>query len=178
MIVKRVIPNPFPDSKSLTDVRLEEAEKPLGRDHSRAWLLGREGVAMSSRTAFLSKLIGFYAIAIAIALIVNKEMMAATVTGLFKDPSIVLVYAVMALGIGLAIVIGHNVWSGAAAIIVTIIGWLSLFKGLVLLLLPANAQAAYFLGIHYDQYFYVYAAVTLVIGAYLVYQGFRSSAIR
>ncbi|MBV9333156.1 MAG: hypothetical protein JO146_04045 [Candidatus Eremiobacteraeota bacterium] len=130
---------------------------------------------MPARTRYLSKLIGFYAIAIAIALIVNKPMMLAAVSGLFQDPRVVLVYGVMALGIGLAIVIGHNVWSGAAAIIVTLIGWLSLLKGLALLLLPANAQAAYFLGLHYDQYFYVYALVTLVIGAYLVYAGYRSS---
>ncbi len=130
---------------------------------------------MPARTAFLSKLIGFYAIAIAIALVVNKQMMVAAVSGLFQDPRVVLVYAVMALGIGLAIVIGHNVWSGRAAILVTIIGWLSLFKGLVLLLLPANAQAAYFLALHYDQYFYVYAAVTFVMGVYLVYAGYRSS---
>jgi hypothetical protein len=130
---------------------------------------------MSSRTAFLSKLIGLYAIAIAIALVVNKQMMLGAVSGLFEDPRVVLIYGVMALGIGLAIVLGHNVWSGAAAIIVTIIGWLSLLKGLALLLLPANAQAAYFLGIHYDQYFYVYAAVTFLIGAYLSYEGFRAS---
>ncbi|HMF28519.1 MAG TPA: hypothetical protein VKE42_07090 [Candidatus Cybelea sp.] len=131
---------------------------------------------MSSRTAFLSKLVGLYVIVIAIAVVVNKQMMVATVTGLFQDPAIVVLSGVIALGIGLAIVLGHNVWSGTAAIIVTIIGWLSLIKGLALLLVPANVQAAYFLGVHYNQYFYVYAAVTIVVGIYLTYEGFRSSS--
>lgn len=130
---------------------------------------------MSSLTAFLSKLIGLYAVAIAIALVVNRPMMDAAVTGLYQNSSAVLTYGVIALGVGLAIVLGHNVWFGAPAIIVTIIGWLSLLKGLALLLLPANAQAAYFLGVHYTQYFYVYAAVTLVVGLYLTYAGFASS---
>lgn len=130
---------------------------------------------MSSRTAFLSKLVGLYVVVIAIAVVVNKQMMVATVTGLFQDPAVVVISGVMALGIGLAIVLGHNVWSGTAAIIVTIIGWLSLLKGLALLLLPANVQAAYFLAVHYNQYFYAYAAVTLVVGIYLTYEGFRSS---
>jgi hypothetical protein len=130
---------------------------------------------MSSRTAFLSKVIGLYAIAIAIALVVNKQMMLAAVSGLFQDPRVVLIYGVMALGIGLAIVLGHNIWSGTTAILVTIIGWLSLLKGLALLLLPANAQAAYFLAIRYDQYFYVYAGVTFVLGLYLTYEGFKAS---
>jgi|SRR5579862_3284847 len=143
--------------------------------HPRAGLPKLEERTMSSRTAFLSKLIGLYAIAIAIALVLNKQMMLGAVSGLFQDPRVILIYGVMALGIGLAIVLGHNVWSGTAAIIVTIVGWFSLLKGLALLILPANAQAAYFLGIRYDQYFYVYAGVTFVIGAYLAYEGFRTS---
>ena len=130
---------------------------------------------MSSRTAFLSKLVGLYVVVIAIAVLVNKPMMVATVTGLFKDPAVVVLSGVIALGIGLAIVLGHNVWSSAPAIIVTIIGWLSLLKGLALLLVPANVQAAYALGVNYNQYFSVYAVVTLVVGLYLTYAGFRSS---
>jgi hypothetical protein len=133
---------------------------------------------MSSLTAYLSKLIGLYAIAVGLALFVNKPMMAASVTGLYHDPSIVLIYGVIALSIGLAIVLGHNVWKGLPAAIVTLVGWLSLLKGLALLLLPANTQAAYFLGIHYDRYFDVYAAVTMVIGLYLTYAGFRSEKAR
>ena len=129
---------------------------------------------MSSRTAFLSKLIGLYAIAIALALLVNEPMMAATVSNLYRDPSVVLVYGVIALGIGLAVVLGHNVWRGIPATVVTVIGWLSLLKGLALLLLPANARAASFLGVHYGDYFYAYAGVTLVIGVYLAYEGFRA----
>lgn len=130
---------------------------------------------MSSRTAFLSKLVGLYVVVIAIAVLVNKAMMVATVTGLFQDPAVVVISGVIALGIGLAIVLGHNVWSSAPAIIVTIIGWLSLLKGLALLLVPANVQAAYALGVNYNQYFSVYAVVTLVVGIYLTYAGFRSS---
>ncbi|HEY1867495.1 MAG TPA: hypothetical protein VGG70_04305 [Candidatus Cybelea sp.] len=84
---------------------------------------------MSSRTAFLSKLVGLYVVIIAFAVLVNKPMMVATVTGLFQDPAVVVLSGVIALGIGLAIVLGHNVWSSAPAIIVTIIGWLSLSKG-------------------------------------------------
>lgn len=130
---------------------------------------------MSSRTAFLSKLVGLYVVVIAIAVLVNKPMMVATVTGLFQDPAVVVLSGVIALGIGLAIVLGHNVWSSAPAIIVTIIGWLSLLKGLALLLVPANVQAAYALGVNYNQYFSVYAVVTLVVGIYLTYAGFRAS---
>lgn len=133
---------------------------------------------MSSLTAYLSKLIGLYAIAIGLALFLNKPLMAASVMRLYHDPSIVLVYSVIALGIGLAIVLGHNLWKGGAAIIVTLVGWLSLLKGLALLLLPANTQAAYFLGIHFDQYFYAYGAVTIIIGIYLAYEGFKAQGSR
>ena len=129
---------------------------------------------MSPRTAFLSKLVGLYGVVIALALFANKQMLVVAVTGLYHDSSIVLIYGVMALGIGLAMVLGHNVWSGTPAIIITIIGWLALLKGLALLFLPASVQAAYFLGIQYNQYFYAYAAVTLVVGLYLSYEGFSA----
>ena len=50
----------------------------------------------------------------------------------------VLLFAgVFALIVGLAIVLGHNVWSGGAApAIVTLVGWASLVKGLLILFLP------------------------------------------
>ena len=39
-------------------------------------------------------------------------------------------------------VLAHNEWSGSArAIIVTVIGWLTLIKGLLFLLLPAGVEA-------------------------------------
>jgi hypothetical protein len=77
---------------------------------------------------------------------------------------------------GLAMVLAHNIWSGGAlAVIVTLVGWITLLKSLLLLLLPPHVEAELFLGqLHYQQLFYLYGAFSLVLGIYLTYGGFKS----
>ena len=42
---------------------------------------------------------------------------------------------------------------------------------------PAEREADFFLqGLHYQQLFYVYAGISLVIGVYLTYCGFKTSS--
>ncbi|MBV8530061.1 MAG: hypothetical protein JO104_01990 [Candidatus Eremiobacteraeota bacterium] len=130
---------------------------------------------MSSRSVFLGKLIGFYAIFIALSMFARKQVMVAAVTALFHDPSFLIIYGVIALGVGLAIVLGHNVWSGGVLpITVTIVGWLSTIKGLVLLFASPDALGTYVQTIRYEQLYYLYAAFTLAIGALLTYSAFTA----
>jgi hypothetical protein len=66
---------------------------------------------MPPRTIFLSRLIGLYAIIVALALLANKQSYVIKVTALFHDPPLLLLTAVFALSTGLAIILTHNVWS-------------------------------------------------------------------
>jgi hypothetical protein len=64
-------------------------------------------------------------------------------------------------------VLGHNVWSGG---VVTLVGWVALIKGLVLLFLSPEAAAGLYLGaLHYEQLYYLYSAVLLFLGVHLTY---------
>jgi hypothetical protein len=70
----------------------------------------------------------------------------------------------------LAVVLAHNIWSGGALpVVVTLVGWISLVKGLVFLLLPPETSLAYFEALRCGQLFYAYMTVTLVIGIYLTF---------
>jgi hypothetical protein len=78
--------------------------------------------------------------------------------------------SVVTMVAGLAIVLAHNVWSGGALpVVVTLVGWISLIKGLIFLLLPSETSATYFEALRYGQLFYVYMSITLVIGTYLTF---------
>jgi len=90
----------------------------------------------------------------------------------------VFIVGVIALVAGLAMILAHNVWSGGALpVIVTLIGWLALIKGLLLLFLSLKALGGFFLGgLQYEQLFYMYAAIALILGVYLTYGGFRSTS--
>ena len=129
---------------------------------------------MAQRTAFISKLIGLYCLFYGLSMLVHKQVTLDEVTALINNPAAVLLTGVIILPAGIAIVLTHNVWNGGPLpIIVTLIGWATLLKGLLLVFLPSAGINAYMNGLAYEQMFYLYAAVTVIIGAYLTYAGFR-----
>jgi len=131
---------------------------------------------MSPRTIFLSRLIGLYCIVVALSMMTRRQATLETVTAILQSPSMTLILGVITLTAGMAMVLGHNIWSGSALpVIVTVIGWMTLIKGLFFLFLPPEMEAGLFLRqLHYQQLFYLYGAFSLVLGIYLTYSGFTS----
>ena len=131
---------------------------------------------MSSRTIFLSRLIGLYCIIIALSMMTRRQATVETVTALLQNPSMMLIVGIITLAAGLAVVLAHNIWSGSAlVVVVTLVGWITLIKSLFFLFLPPEMEAGLFLGqLHYRQLFYMYTAISLVLGVYLTYGGFKS----
>ncbi|MGA9256180.1 MAG: hypothetical protein WBV98_06235 [Candidatus Sulfotelmatobacter sp.] len=131
---------------------------------------------MSSRTIFLSRLIGLYCIVIALSMMTRRQATVETVTALLQNPSMMLIVGIITLAAGLAVVLAHNIWSGSAlVVVVTLVGWITLIKSLFFLFLPPEMEAGLFLGqLHYRQLFYLYTAISLVLGVCLTYGGFKS----
>ena len=128
---------------------------------------------MAPLTIFLAKLIGLYCIIASLAMMSRKQAVIATIESLIANPPLLLLVEVLGLAGGLAMVIGHNIWSGGAlAIVVTLIGWLMAIRGAVLLALSREATANLFRSLQYDKYFYVYMVGTLILGLYLTIAGF------
>ena len=133
---------------------------------------------MSPRTLFLSRLIGLCCIVIALSMMTRRQATVETVTALLQNPSMMLIVGIITLAAGLAMVLAHNIWSGGAlVVIVTLVGWITLIKSLFFLFLPPEMEAGLFLGqLHYQQLFYLYTGVSLVLGIYLTYGGFKSTS--
>jgi hypothetical protein len=131
---------------------------------------------MSTRTLFLSRLIGLYCILVALSMMTRRQAAVETVTALLQNPSMMLILGVITLLAGLAMVLAHNIWSGGAlAVVVTLVGWITLLKSLFFLFLPPDMEARFFLGqLHYQQLFYLYGAISFVLGIYMTYGGFTS----
>lgn len=130
---------------------------------------------MSPLTIFLAKLLGLYCIIVALALMTRKQSAIATLKAVIVSPPLLLLAEVVGLAIGLAMVLGHNVWSGGALpVVVTLLGWLIVVRSAALLALSPDATAKLFEALRYEQRFYVYMGVTLVLGLYLTYAGFAA----
>lgn len=128
---------------------------------------------MSPRTIFLSRLIGLFALLESLSMFVHKQSMVETAASLVHDRPLLLIVGMIALVAGLAMVLAHNLWSGGALpVVVTLIGWVILVRGVVLLFLLPEAVVRLFEIFRFEELYYLYAGITLVLGLYLTYAGF------
>jgi hypothetical protein len=133
---------------------------------------------MASRTIFLSRLIGLYCILAVPSMMIHRQTTVDAVAALFHSPAVMLMTSVITLVGGLALVLAHNIWSGGAqAVIVTLVGWLTLIKALLFLFLPPGVEADSVVSLlGHPQFFYLCMAPSLAIGIYLTYSGFKSKS--
>jgi len=131
---------------------------------------------MDWRTLFLSRLLGLFTLIMALALIVRPAAGLALIDAVIHDQIALLMLGMMALAAGLAIVLTHNLWHGGALpVVVTILGWILVIRGLFLLFAPPATVASLIGAFHFDQYFLPWMAIPLALGAYLTLSGFRSN---
>jgi hypothetical protein len=134
---------------------------------------------MSARTIFLARLIGLFLLLVSLPMFLHKQAMVETATAVGRDRPLLLVLGMLALLAGLAMVLTHNIWSGGALpVLVTLFGWILLIRGALLLLLSPEAIVGLFDFFRFEQLFYFFAAINVVLGLYLTYAGFRASPSR
>jgi len=130
---------------------------------------------MSTTTVLLGRLLGLYLIAIAVAMLVNKQRTLTTLDEMTRSGPWMLFSGMVATTAGLAIVLAHNVWTGGAvAIVVTLSGWAALIKGLALLLVPPSAMVSAYKALGFERYFYAWMGAVLVLGLWITLDAFAS----
>jgi len=129
---------------------------------------------MSVRTVFLARLFGLYGLVMGAAMLVQRDTFPATVNALTSNAPLVLTLGVFTLFAGLAMVLLHNIWSGGALpIIITLLGWLTLIKSVVLLVLPPARLSALYAAVSPNALL-ISGILTFLLGVYLTAAGFRA----
>jgi hypothetical protein len=95
---------------------------------------------MDPLTISLAKLIGPAVLAVGLGILCSKNYYAKAYRNLEKETIALLVSGLLALVIGIAIVGNHNVWDNPLAGFVSLIGWLSIAKGLLLIVFPKTVD--------------------------------------
>ena len=104
----------------------------------------------------------------------QPEAFVTIVHAFVADTPLVLIAGVFTLFGGLAIVLLHNYWSGGAlTVIITLLGWLTLIKAVVLLVLPLTKLVTMYCGVSPTRIL-ISGLLTLLLGIYLTVAGFRS----
>ena len=89
---------------------------------------------MSQLTVFLARLIGLFTVLLVGILLIRGSTI---IEAAAADGPLMFTYAIISLSIGIAMILGHNVWSGGALpVIVTVVGWLIFAKACCSCVLP------------------------------------------
>ena len=124
---------------------------------------------------FLAKLFGLYFLIISLLLLmIRQERMLETTKALVKQPELIFFMSIINLGVGLALIIGHNIWILDWRVIITLLGWLILIRGIINIYSPTFAAKSIKI-IENKPLYYFILVIYLVIGVYLTYVGFYTS---
>jgi hypothetical protein len=123
-------------------------------------------------TVFLAKLIGAVLITLAAAMLARAKEMAETARRMIADPGMVMFGGALRTSLGLAIVIGHDIWSGGALpVAVTLFGWALYLSGLLLLFASQERLQRILGAMRLERNMGAYAAGIGVLGLYYLAAG-------
>lgn len=120
---------------------------------------------------FVAQVTAVIYLAVGVGMFFNKKYYAKLLEGFAKDMSSLYLGGFVALVVGFALVTFHNDWVKSWEVLVTIIGWLALIKGVMLLAFPATVARTiktWFKPKHLS----AYSAVIIVLGVVFGYFGF------
>ena len=121
---------------------------------------------------FLAKVVGLYMVVVGFALIFRKELFLAAVDDLLTNPALMVFSTVLSLIIGLLMVVSHNVWVIGWPVLITILGYMSLMKGIIrFFIVGADRKMAYWFMT--GRRLEVVGVINLLIGTYLSSIGFQ-----
>jgi hypothetical protein len=128
---------------------------------------------MCPLTIYLGRLFGLLFLVLALAMVLHRQSFAEIAPLMIQDRPAFFLLGLITLTAGLAVVLAHNIWTGGLLpVIITLFGWITLIRGLIILLAPPEALASFLEKTNLASTINVGIAVSFVLGAYLIYAGF------
>ena len=121
---------------------------------------------------FLGKVIGLYLLIVSVIMTINRKDYKKLLQSFQENFALTLVCGVFTVILGLLLVVGHNIWRNDWRVIITLIAWLTLAKGIGLILVPLKILT--FKG--GSGTFLLKLLVSFLLGAYLSYVAFFREA--
>jgi hypothetical protein len=134
---------------------------------------------MKPLTVYLGRLLGLFTLITSFWLLTERQNTLSTIPALLGDRPAMVIFAIIALAGGLAIVLAHNIWSGGVLpILVTLIGWVMLIRGVLFLFLLPEATLRILAAMQFERFFYIYLVIPFLLGLYLSYLAFTAHSRR
>lgn len=125
------------------------------------------------KSKFLSKAMGIYFIIVSIALILNMKQMTYLMSGYITSPSLLFTTGIITVILGILLVLYHNIWQWNWTVIITVLSWLILVKGISIILFPHFMSFVTMLFVQNHYFEYGGLGLDFLLGIYLSYMGFK-----
>jgi len=128
---------------------------------------------MDPLTLFLAKLIGATLLLFAVVIALRGQTILEIARRMLDDPGFLLLSGALRTIAGLAIILGHDVWSGGfLPVAVTLFGWLLFFAGLPLLLATPEQLQRWVAAMKLEKRLGAYAAGLGLVGLAFLLGGY------
>ena len=122
-------------------------------------------------SVYLARVWGLGSVLTCAGLLLNQKSFISMTEHLQADSIGILIAGVLALGIGVAQVVGFNSWTVDYRGLVTLLGWVSLLKGIAIIFVPGY-MTGFTQAFIKETWYMALVALFLIVGVYLCYAGF------
>jgi uncharacterized protein YjeT (DUF2065 family) len=122
--------------------------------------------------AQIFQVFSLYYIAVGIGILVNPQFYKKIFEDFIERTPILYFGGVMALGVGYLLVAFHNTWTKDLSVIITIVGWLALVKGVLIFICPNLMIALTKAMIGKERNLRIQAVVVIILGLLFAFLGF------
>lgn len=119
----------------------------------------------------LAQILGLYLLLMSAAMLINKSYYQETLITMLQNSGVMFLIAVISLLCGVLLVVFHNIWVPDWRVVITLLAWLGLLKGVVRLFFP-NTILKWSHCIQNHGVYYSSLGICAVVGLYLIYKGF------
>lgn len=128
---------------------------------------------ISILTLRLAEAIGLYMIVVGIGGLVSPSRWRAMMDDLDRSPGLVMALGFPVFVVGAALVLIHSIWTDPLAVIVSLIGYVALFEGALLLATPAPLLRIGRLAVRFTR---LWAGISILLGILLFLAGLTGRA--
>jgi hypothetical protein len=121
---------------------------------------------------FLAKILGAVFTAFSVAGLMRPKIISDALRDFDHESFARLIAGCAGIGVGIAVILQHNVWAWDYRGLITLFGWTALLKGVSYLLIPKQAVNFTKSMMKSKSQMQVFLGATLLIGLYLLYSGF------
>ena len=123
-------------------------------------------------SVFIARIFGLCYLILGAGFVFNRKAFVRVMEDFCKNAALLFYGGLLALVIGVVIILTHNVWVANWTVIITIIGWIALIKGIWIIVFPNTVSKFMQAYQKNENLLMVHSIVALIFGAVLTFFGF------